>query len=86
MDTLRVFIRWCESIDAVETDLHTSVLSPTLNDGENPRDAMTHSDEAVAPLDYLGRFRYASRAHTLLALPSHTGVRIGSAYTFHVES
>jgi hypothetical protein len=23
MDTLRVFIRWCESIDAVETDLHT---------------------------------------------------------------
>lgn len=86
MDTLRVFIRWCESIDAVETDLHTSVLSPTLNDGENPRDAMIYSDEAEALLDYLGRFQYASRAHTLLALLWHTGLRIGSAYAFHVES
>jgi site-specific recombinase XerD len=85
MDTLRVFIRWCESIDAVETDLHTSVLSPTLSDGENQRDAMLDSEEAEALLDYLGRFQYASRAHTLMALLWHTGIRIGSAHALDVE-
>jgi len=28
MDTLRVFIRWLESIDGVEQDLSEKVLSP----------------------------------------------------------
>ncbi len=35
MDTLRVFIKWLESIDAFETDLHPKVLSPTLSSGDN---------------------------------------------------
>ena len=31
MDTLRVFIRWLESFDGVEPDLHAKVRSPTLS-------------------------------------------------------
>ena len=85
MDTLRVFIRWCESIDAVKRDLHTSVLSPTLSDGENQRDVMLDPEEAEALLDYLGQFQYASRAHTLLTLLWHTGLRIGGAYALDVS-
>ncbi|ACV10299.1 integrase family protein [Halorhabdus utahensis DSM 12940] len=85
MDTLRVFIRFCESIDAVETDLHTSILSPTLSDGENQRDVMLDPEEAEALLDYLGRFQYASRAHTLMALLWHTGIRTGAAHALDVE-
>src|SRR6056297_1143558 len=34
MDTLRVFIRWCGTIDAVPTDLWSKVVSPSLADGE----------------------------------------------------
>jgi len=34
MDTLRVFVKWAESIDAVERDLHAKVRSPTLRDGK----------------------------------------------------
>jgi len=30
MDTLRVFIRWAESVDAVEQDLSTKVRSPSM--------------------------------------------------------
>jgi len=30
MDTLRVFIRWLESIDGVEQDLSQKVLSPSI--------------------------------------------------------
>ncbi len=85
MDTLRVFIRFCESIDAVKNDLHTAVLSPTLSDGENQRDVMLDSEEARALLDYLGRFQYASRSHTLLALLWHTGLRVGAAHSLDVE-
>lgn len=85
MDTLRVFVRFCETIDAVEADLHTSVLSPTLSDGENQRDAMLDSEEADALLEYLGRFQYASRAHTLLTLLWHTGLRIGGAHALDIE-
>ena len=84
MDTLRVFIRWCESIDGVKTDLHTSVLSPTLSDGENQRDAMLDANDADAMLDYLGRFQYASRAHTIMTLLWHTGIRLGSAHALDV--
>ncbi len=46
MDTIRVFINWAESMDAVERDLHTKVLSPTLTDGDNVRDVMLDSERA----------------------------------------
>jgi transcriptional regulator with PAS, ATPase and Fis domain len=35
MDTLRVFIRWCESVDAVPQNLSEKVLSPSLSKGGN---------------------------------------------------
>jgi site-specific recombinase XerD len=56
MDTLRVFIKWLESIDGVEQDLHTKVLSPTLTGKENIRDDMLDSDRADQILAYLGNY------------------------------
>ena len=40
MDTLRVFIRWLESIDGVEQDLSEKVLSPAITPDENSRSLM----------------------------------------------
>jgi site-specific recombinase XerD len=85
IDTVRVFIRFCESIDAVEPDLHTKVMSPTLSDGENQRDVMLERTEAEDLLDYLGQFQYASLAHTLLAVLWQTGLRIGAAHALDVK-
>jgi hypothetical protein len=52
MDTLRVFIRWCEHVDGVEPDLSEKVLSPTLSDGENASDVLLDGETAAAVLDY----------------------------------
>jgi len=61
IDTLRVFIHFCERIDAVEEGLHDKVQSPSLSNGENERDVMLDADRAGTILEDLGRFHYASR-------------------------
>ena len=85
MDTLRVFIRWLESIDGVSTDLHTKVQSPTLNGDDNVRDVMLTEDEADRILAYLDRFAYASRAHVVIALMWHTMMRVGAVHALDLE-
>ena len=85
MDTLRVFIKWAEAIDAVEPDLHTKVRSPVLRDGQNVRDAMLDSDRAEVVLGYLSKFEYASRQHVALTLMWHTMMRIGAIHSLDVD-
>lgn len=80
MDTFRVFIRWCESIDAVETDLHTKVLSPTLSDGENVREVMLDPERAQQVLTHLRKYEYATRPHVVLLLMWHTTMRLGAVH------
>lgn len=78
MDTLRVFVKWLESIDAVPQELHTKVLSPTLTGGDNVRDVMLDSERADRVLDYLGTYEYCSRAHVALTLMWHAALRLGA--------
>lgn len=56
MDTLRVFIRWLESIDGVEQDLSQEVLSPSITPDENSRDVMLDSDRASEVLAHLEKY------------------------------
>ncbi|MDL0128510.1 tyrosine-type recombinase/integrase [Halobacterium salinarum] len=85
MDTLRVFIKWLESIDGVAEDLHAKVLSPTLGDGENVRTVMLDPGFADTILNHLRKFEYASRPHVALTLMWHTMVRIGAARALDVK-
>lgn len=85
LDTLRAFIRFCESIDAVETDLHNKVLSPTLNQGDRERDVLVDPETATNVLQHLSRFDYASLHHTLLTLLWRCGARSGTTRAFDVE-
>ncbi|MFC4356560.1 tyrosine-type recombinase/integrase [Halobium salinum] len=78
MDTLRVFIRWLESIDGAEQDLSTKVLSPTLASGENVRDVMLDSERADAILSCLSKYHYVSIQHVTVSLLWHTMMRIGA--------
>jgi integrase len=84
MDTIRVFISFCESIDAVASGLHEKVLSPTLDPGDNQREVMLEADEAEDLLGYLRRFNYASLDHVVVALLWHTGLRAGAARALDV--
>ncbi|MES3516753.1 MAG: site-specific integrase [Natronomonas sp.] len=85
MDTLRVFIKWLESIDAVEQDLHTKVLSPTLSGDDNIRDEMLESDRADQILTYLETYEYASRPHVVLTLMWHTMMRVGEIHALDCD-
>ena len=79
LDTLRVFIRWLEQVDGVESDLSTKVKSPSLHAGDNVRDVMLTSKRADIVLNYLRRYEYASIQHVTLVLLWHSMMRVGAA-------
>jgi integrase len=85
MDTLRVFIKWLESIDAVEQDLHHKVRSPDVTPDENSRDVMIEAEDAETMLAYLERYEYASIRHVTASLLWHTMIRMGAARALDVE-
>lgn len=85
MDTLRSFIRWCESIDAVEQDLHSKVMSPTLSQGDRERDVLMGSQEAQKILEHLAQFEYGSMHHALLTLLWRCGARSGTIRSFDLS-
>lgn len=85
MQTLRVFIRWCESIEAVPTDLSTKVQSPTLSGDDNVRDVMLEHERATEISSYLAKYRYASREHVTFVLLWHTMMRRGSTRALDLQ-
>ncbi|WP_075936851.1 tyrosine-type recombinase/integrase [Halosegnis longus] len=84
MVTLRVFIRWAESIEAVDQDLHTKVQIPSLAHNEGVDDAILDVEQARSILDYLQTFEYASRRHVVFALLWHTMCRRSSVRALDV--
>jgi integrase len=80
MDTLRVFIRWLESTDSVETDLSEKVLSPTITPKENARDVMLDAERAENVLTHLEKYEYASLQHVSTVLMWHTMMRVGAVH------
>ncbi|WP_123620019.1 site-specific integrase [Halorubrum sp. CSM-61] len=85
MDTLRVFVKWLESIDAVEQNLHKKVLSPDITSQENSRDVMLETDDTEAMLAYLERYEYASINHVTATLLWHTMLRMGSVRALDIK-
>lgn len=84
MDTLRVFIRWCATIDAVPSDLHAKVVSPSMSDEEEAKDAMVDSEVAERILDYLSSYEYASARHVCFLLMWRALLRRGAVRTLDV--
>lgn len=84
MDTLRSFVRFCESIEAVRQDLHNQVLSPSLNRSDRERDVLVEREQAERVLSHLSQFKYASRHHVMLTLLWRCGARSGTIRAFDV--
>ena len=85
MDTVRVFVRWLESIDAVEQDLHLKVRSPSVTADENTREVMLDADDAEPMLEYLKLYEYASIQHVTLSILWRTMMRVGAARSLDIE-
>jgi integrase len=84
LQTLRVFIRFCETIDAVEDGLSELVRLPNVDREDEQSHDILPSDRANRLLDYLRQFEYASRNHVVLELLWHTGIRVGAARALDV--
>lgn len=76
--TLRVFLRFCASIDAVEPGLDEKIVLPTTT-ADDARDELLDGDCAQRILDHLETYRYATLEHALFEVLWHTGLRIGAA-------
>jgi integrase len=85
MDTIRVFIGWCESIDAVQSGLRQKVKSPAIPDGGNARETALFADRARTILDHLGTYEYATVQHVCWLVFVETGMRMGAARALDVE-
>lgn len=82
MDTTRVFLRWCESIDAVSQGLSEKVQSPSP---ENTRDETVDRTLAANILGYLATYEYASFRHCYVQLLWHAGLRLGGVHALDLK-
>ena len=85
MSTIRVFLQWCASIEAVSPTLSEKVMVPTVGPAEERREETLDADSAGAILDYLSTYQYASRDHAAFSLLWETGIRSGAAYSLDVR-
>lgn len=83
--TFRVFLRWCESVDAVEEGVADKILVPRVSQGEKVREEFIDQDTAEELLDYLCRFHWASVDHIIFHTLWHTGIRRGALYALDKE-
>lgn len=82
--TLRVFVKWLEAIEAVEPDLHTKILLPSLKSEEEVRDQMIEADRVEHILAFLQKYEYASLRHLIMELAWTTAMRRGSLHAIDV--
>jgi site-specific recombinase XerD len=83
--TIRVFLKYCASIEAVDSDLPEKIILPTVSSEEIRRDELLEADRAEDILGYLTKYQYASREHVLLAMLWETGARIGGIRSLDVS-
>lgn len=81
--TLRAFIKWCETIQAVAPFTSQTVQLPDVGE-DGVDDRMIDYEHANDVLAYLSKFEYASLRHALFELLWVTGMRIGAAWSLDI--
>ncbi|GGL25672.1 integrase [Halarchaeum grantii] len=85
MGTLRLFLRFCETIDGVRDGLAETVDPPSVRKAERADSEKLEPERAQTIFDQLHRFEYGSFDHALFALAWHTGMRLGGLRALDVE-
>lgn len=85
MSTLRVFLKWAGSIEAVPENLYDKVLVPDVSRKQRKRDETLEAEDAEEILQYLGKYEYASRKHALIGVLWETGIRVGAAHSLDID-
>ena len=85
LSTVRVFLRFCASIDAVPESLPEKMLIPTVSGGDAVSKTTLDADRAERVLEYLRTYEYASRNHAIMRLLWLTGMRVGGVRALDLE-
>ncbi len=85
LSTLRVFVKFCERINAVTPGLHEYVQPPEMAPREDVSTTKIHPDRVRTILEYLRKYEYATREHVTLELLWHCGFRTGDLIALDVE-
>jgi len=68
MSTIRVFLKWCGSIEAVPADLYEKVMIMRVRPAQERREETLGAECAEETLAYLSRYHYTSTEHAVFAL------------------
>lgn len=79
LSTIRSFLRFAASIEAVHGDFHEKVPLLNLSGDDEVSDSFIRPDRVPDILEYLERYEYASRDHVAWTLFWHTGMRVSAA-------
>jgi site-specific recombinase XerC len=85
MCSLRVFIKWCGSIEAVPKNLYDKEMVPRVSPDDQQAEDTLDAETAKEVLEYLSTFHYASVEHAMLGLLWESGMRIGAANGLDVD-
>jgi len=80
LSTLRVFLKYCASIDAVDEDLPESIDVPNLDREEEQSEERLAEEDAQAALGFFRESRsyFGVPMHAFLEVAWHSGARMGS--------
>lgn len=85
MYLLRDFVEFLEGIRGVSPKLSEKVCIPELANGEGIRDVEVESERVQTVLEYLSKYKYATRMHVVWVFLAHTGRRISGLYALDVD-
>lgn len=85
ISTIRMFLKFCEEIEALPQDFHRKVDPVKLSVGEEISHVAIDEDEAEAIGQHLDRFEYASFRHVMFSLLWHTDMRTGALHSLDVD-
>lgn len=85
MRTVKNFVQFCESIQAVPQGLSRLVRIPKVSEDDEICDDLLTREEAVELLDYLRKYEYASIRHVTILILWKTGMRMGGLRSLDLE-
>lgn len=85
LSTLRAFLHFAATVDAVPDGLADDVPLPTVSKGADVSDSTLDPERVPDILDYLDRYHYASRRHTAFLLTWHTGCRLSGLHALDLD-
>lgn len=85
LSAVRVFLQFCEDIDAVADGLADKVTVPTVDIDDRRRETIITDDDATHVVERLTENRYGTKCHVAFLLLWRTACRLGTLRSFDVD-